>query len=72
MEGKVLTTPFAVNNILYIGAGKEVLALDSKTGEKKWSQKYEFSVVTSLIGEDGIIYFGDTDSSFYALESVAK
>jgi outer membrane protein assembly factor BamB len=71
-EGKVLTTPFIVNNLLFIAAGKEVLVLDTKTGEKKWSQKYDFSIMTSLIGEDAVVYFGDTDSSFFALETTAK
>jgi outer membrane protein assembly factor BamB len=71
-EGKVMTTPFIVNNLIYIAAGKEVMALDTKTGEKKWSQKYDYNINTSIIGEDAVIYFGDTDSSFYALETTAK
>lgn len=70
--GKVLTVPFIVNNIIYIASGKDLLALDIKTGEKKWEQKYDYTLKSSLIGEDGVIYFADSDSSVIALESVAK
>lgn len=70
VEGKILmAAPLLVNNMLYIAAGKEIAAIDVKTGEKKWGGVYDSSIKTSLIAEDGIIYCGDADASFYALES---
>ena len=48
------------------------MAIDIKTGAKKWSQAFETDIKSSCVGENGIIYFADSGSSVYALESIAK
>ena len=58
-------------SIVYIGSWDDSLyALDTSTGDIEWSYQTESLVYSSpAVGDDGTIYFGSSDTFFYALNA---
>ena len=46
------------SNVLYIGIGGHVLALDSATGEEIWRRKLQSNTFQTILVRDGRVYAG--------------
>lgn len=63
-------TPAIVDGVVYLGdLDGRVLALDLKSGEKKWEKKLETGFNASPAVRDGMIYLGDLDGVFHCFDA---
>ena len=70
-EGPVVSTPAAVDGVLYIGSrDASVYALDPTESTVFWKRKVSAlgDVETPLVEKDGMLYFGANDRRLYALD----
>src|SRR5262249_40855017 len=65
--GGHLTSPVVVGGVIFVGAGKEVYALDATTGAVRWEFDAEEYVSSSPTVSDGRVYISDF-TSFYAID----
>lgn len=65
--GGHVTSPVVVDNLVLVGAGEALYALDAGTGEVIWSFESEFPVVSSASIADGLVYFSDF-TRLYAID----
>lgn len=65
-----VSSPLAVNGLLYVATSYGVLACyDSKSGEKLWSQEYGGSFYASPVYADGKVYITDMTGKTYIVKS---
>jgi outer membrane protein assembly factor BamB len=57
--GGHLTSPVIVNDIVFVGAGKEVYALDAATGATRWEFAAQDYITSSPAIADGQVYISD-------------
>lgn len=57
--GGHLTSPVIVNDVVFIGAGKEVYALDAATGATRWEFSAQNYITSSVTVADGQVYITD-------------
>lgn len=57
--GGHLTSPVIQNSLVYIGAGKELYALNAETGEVEWEYATEDYVLSSASVADGNVFISD-------------
>jgi outer membrane protein assembly factor BamB len=65
--GGHLTSPVVVDGTVFVGAGKEVYALDAATGAVRWEFAAKEYISSSATVADGRIYISDFDT-FYAID----
>jgi FOG: WD40-like repeat len=65
--GGHLTSPVVVDGIVYVGAGKELYALDAVTGKVRWEFSAQDFVTSSAAVADGRVFVSDF-SYFYAID----
>jgi outer membrane protein assembly factor BamB len=65
--GGHLTSPVAVDGTVFVGAGKEVYALDAATGAVRWEFAAKEYISSSATAADGRIYISDFNS-LYAID----
>lgn len=65
-----VSSPLAVNGLLYIATSYGVLACyDAKSGEKLWSQEYGGSFYASPVYADGKVYITDMTGKTYIVKA---
>jgi outer membrane protein assembly factor BamB len=71
LGGASLGTPaLSDDGILYIGSlNKEMLAVDSRTGDQIWEFPAAEIIWAGPTLADGVLYFGDMAGNFYALDA---
>lgn len=57
--GGHLTSPVVVDGVVFIGAGKEVYALDASTGQERWEFAAQDYVTSSVTVDGGQVYITD-------------
>jgi outer membrane protein assembly factor BamB len=63
-------TPVLSNQVLYLAAyDGNIYALNSTTGQLKWTVKTDSPVVGPVLLKDGVIYAGNSNGNVYALQS---
>jgi outer membrane protein assembly factor BamB len=68
-EALVQSTPAVADNIAVIGAhDRNIHAIDTNTGEQKWTFKTRGDVDAPPIISDGRVYVGSRDKHFYVLD----
>ena len=68
--GPIFSSPCIIQNILYIGGGSKLYAIDTKTNLIVWSYTTNGIVNSSpTVLEDGTVFFGSTDGYIYSLSS---
>jgi hypothetical protein len=65
--GGHLTSPVVVDGTVFVGAGKEVYALDAANGAVRWEFAAKEYISSSATVADGRIYISDFDA-FYAID----
>ncbi len=65
--GGHLTSPVVVDGVVYVGAGKELYALDAVTGKVRWEFSAQDFVTSSAAVDDGRVFISDF-SYFYAID----
>jgi hypothetical protein len=65
--GGHLTSPVVVDGTVFVGAGKEVYALDAATGAVRWEFDAKEYISSSATVADGRVYISDFDA-FYAID----
>jgi outer membrane protein assembly factor BamB len=65
--GGHLTSPVVVDGTVFVGAGKEVYALDAASGAVRWEFAAKEYISSSATAADGRIYISDFDA-FYAID----
>jgi outer membrane protein assembly factor BamB len=65
--GGHLTSPVVVGGTVFVGAGKEVYALDAATGAVRWEFAAKEYISSSATAADGRIYISDFNA-FYAID----
>ena len=65
--GGHLTSPVVVDGTVFVGAGKEVYALDAASGAVRWEFAAKDYISSSATAADGRIYISDFDA-FYAID----
>jgi outer membrane protein assembly factor BamB len=65
--GGHLTSPVVVDGTVFVGAGKEVYALDAASGAVRWEFSAKQYISSSATAADGRIYISDFDA-FYAID----
>lgn len=65
--GGHLTSPVVVDGTVFVGAGKEVYALDAASGAVRWEFGAKQYISSSATAADGRIYISDFDA-FYAID----
>jgi outer membrane protein assembly factor BamB len=65
--GGHLTSPVVVDGTVFVGAGKEVYALDAASGAVRWEFAAKEYISSSATAADGRIYISDFDF-FYAID----
>jgi outer membrane protein assembly factor BamB len=65
--GGHLTSPVVVDGTVFVGAGKEVYALDAASGAVRWEYDAKEYISSSATAADGRIYISDFDA-LYALD----
>jgi len=65
--GGHLTSPVVANGLVFVGAGKEMYALDASTGATRWEYSGDEYVVSSATIGDGRVFYSDA-KHFYALD----
>ena len=65
--GGHLTSPVVVDGTVFVGAGKEVYALDAASGTVRWEFDAKEYISSSATAADGRIYISDFDA-FYAID----
>lgn len=64
-----LSSPLIVQDNIYIGSGDGCLYKISLDGKLIWKYKTEFRIRSTPAYSNGIVYFGDCDGTFYAVNS---
>ncbi len=64
-KSRITRTVF--NNILYVGSGQTVYALDAKAGTPLWTYNATGAIVTGATVADGFVYIGSYDGSSYTI-----
>jgi outer membrane protein assembly factor BamB len=66
-----MATPLAYRGLLYVVTYNGILtAYDTKTGEKKYTQRIaEGAVTASPVGADGKVYFANEDGHVYVVKA---
>lgn len=64
-----VSSPLIVNNEIYVGSGDGNLYKLSIDGNLIWKYKTQFRVRSTPAFNKGVVYFGDTDGTMYALEA---
>jgi len=64
-----VSSPLVVNDEIYIGSGDGNLYKLSYGGKLIWKYKTEFRIRTTPAYNNGVVFFGDTDGTIYALEA---
>ena len=71
-NGKVTSSPFVDNQVVYIGNDNAILyALNIIDGGVKWSFSTNGAIKSSPLVYNGIVYIGSYDKNIYAIDSVA-
>ncbi|MCS6938557.1 MAG: PQQ-like beta-propeller repeat protein [Roseiflexus sp.] len=65
--GGHLTSPVVVDGIVYVGAGKELYALDAINGKLRWEFSAQDFITSSAAVADGRVFVSDF-SYFYAID----
>jgi outer membrane protein assembly factor BamB len=65
--GGHLTSPVVVDGTVFVGAGKEVYALDAASGAVRWEFSAKEYISSSATAADGHIFISDFDA-FYAID----
>jgi outer membrane protein assembly factor BamB len=65
--GGHLTSPVVVDGIVYVGAGKELYALDAISGKLRWEFSAQDFITSSAAVADGRVFVSDF-SYFYAID----
>ncbi|MBC8077925.1 MAG: PQQ-binding-like beta-propeller repeat protein, partial [Chloroflexales bacterium] len=65
--GGHLTSPVVVRGVVFVGAGKEVYALDAANGRVRWMYTAQDYITSSASVDDGRVYISDF-THFYALD----
>lgn len=69
-KGAFEGTPAIVDGVVYLGdLDGRLVAIDLKTGAKKWEQKLETGFNTSPATRDGLLYLGDLDGKFHCFDA---
>jgi outer membrane protein assembly factor BamB len=66
--GGHLTSPVVVDGTVFVGAGKEVYALDAASGAVRWEFAAKEYITSSATVADGRIYISDFET-FYAIDA---
>lgn len=64
-----VSSPLVINDEIYIGSGDGNLYKLSFDGNLIWKYKTQFRIRTTPASNNGVVYFGDTDGTMYALEA---
>jgi outer membrane protein assembly factor BamB len=70
VEGDFTCSPVLNNNVIYAGiwTNNQLVAMDTTTGNKLWGFTSSSAFTSSpVIGYDGVIYAGDENGTFYAI-----
>lgn len=71
LETGVISDLIFYNGILYLvslsNSGNYICAVDTQTRQQKWRSQYEFSIDTSILMVDNLLFFGSKNGNFYAL-----
>lgn len=65
--GGHLTSPVVVEGVVYVGAGKELYALDAISGKMRWEFSAQDFITSSAAVADGRVFVSDF-SYFYAID----
>jgi outer membrane protein assembly factor BamB len=69
-KGAFEGTPAIVDGVVYLGdLDGRLLAIDLKTGDKKWEKQLETGFNASPAVKDGLIYLGDLDGKFHCFDT---
>jgi len=68
----IYSSPSVANGVVCVGVGNRMYALNATNGFILWSYQTEGIIESSPAVVNGIIYFGSTDGTVYALGSVSS
>lgn len=72
IKEKTITSPVIDGKTLYFGGSAGLYALDAEKGKEKWNLKLgKYGKASSPVVRKGIIYCGDRDEYFYAVNAAA-
>lgn len=68
--GGHITSPAVVRGVVFVGAGKEIYALDAATGRARWTYTTQDYITSSASVDSGRVYISDF-THFYAIDQAS-